>query len=63
MIRGVYSHTKTGNEYFVKGTVIDKTNERDGEILVLYHPNGDEEKLCVRELNEFFAKFKFERKY
>lgn len=50
-------HNKTGNIYQVFDTeVIDCTNARDGQLMILYYREG---KFFVREKQEFEQKFSF----
>lgn len=47
-------HKKTGNIYLVIGEVINCTNDRDGQVMIVYLKD---ETLFVREKQEFFCKF------
>jgi len=46
---------KTGNKYFVVGSVINATNEQDGQFMLLY--KNEEGDMFVREKEEFMEKF------
>jgi hypothetical protein len=50
-----YKHLKTGNVYFVVGQVVNATNGKDNELMILYE---NEHGRFVREESEFFKKFK-----
>ena len=49
-----YKHKKTGNIYEIVDIVIDATNSRVGQKMVLYKNN---KKLYIREVEEFNEKF------
>ena len=51
----VVIHLKTGNEYTVLGEVRNCTNNRDGEVMVLYSSSAG---MFVREKQEFWQKFR-----
>ena len=51
-----YTHLKTGNTYTVLGKVLNATNDRDGQEMVLYGNNNNE--FFVRRTIEFETKFK-----
>ena len=57
MINSTYKNKKNGNMYIVLNHAIDCTNERDGTDVIIYYPENNKEFLCVRERNEFLAKF------
>ena len=48
-------HLKTGKTYRMLGKVVDATNSRDGEELILYQ--NEDGGLFVREVQEFWVKF------
>lgn len=51
----LYEHMKTGNIYFtLDHDVINATNERDGQKMILY---SDGANIYVREKAEFYDKF------
>ena len=50
----IWRHNKTGKIYKTLGTVINCTNEQDGQIMYLY---TDGNLTFVREANEFLNKF------
>jgi hypothetical protein len=52
---GTYRHNKTGDIYYVVGSLVDCTNERDGTVCVLYRNKGGLK--FVREIREFLGKF------
>ena len=54
------THIKTGHIYAVLGIAIDATNDRDGQLVVIYSREG---KLFIRELEEFKRKFKTDYKF
>ena len=47
-------HKKTGNIYHIIGKIINATNNRDGEEMILY---TDGKNVYSREINEFYEKF------
>ena len=48
-------HNKTGNIYFVLDVLLDATNSREGQCIVIYmNVLG---KVFAREQNEFYEKF------
>jgi hypothetical protein len=49
---GIYRHYKTKQLYIVTGTVLNTTNDRDGQVMVEYY-NQNTNKKFVRELSEF----------
>lgn len=50
-------HKKTGNKYYIiQENIIDATNSRDGETVILYE--NEQGMKFVRETNEFWNKFK-----
>lgn len=51
-----FIHIKTGNIYYVLGEAINSTNDRDGQIIIIY--SNKEGQVFVREKNEFLEKFK-----
>lgn len=53
----LWTNKKNGREYQVIKEAIDCTNERDGLIVVVYICKEVEDKLFVREKNEFLSKF------
>jgi len=63
---GYYTNNKNGDLYFVEKTVINCTNEVDGQIMVLYYkvvkndniPDWDNSfVMSVEEFNEKFTKY------
>jgi len=55
-IPAVYRNIKTGKYYHTIHHVINQTNKDEGNVMVMYHNNG--EYYYVRELKEFLKKFK-----
>lgn len=53
----IWINKKNGKEYMVLREGIDCTNERDGLKVVIYLALGVEDKIFVREKNEFLEKF------
>jgi hypothetical protein len=57
MLRRV-RHKKTGNIYYILGTAINCTNKDDGQDMVVYTSETNENSLLfVREATEFNEKF------
>lgn len=52
-----YRNLKNGKPYLLLGEATDCTNQRDGLRVVLYAPEDRPDFLCVREKQEFLAKF------
>lgn len=50
-------NNKNGKKYVVKNTILDCTNEREGEKLVIYCLHGDNSEEYAREASEFYNKF------
>lgn len=50
-------HKKTGNLYVVDGIVLNATNDRDGQLMAMYHSIDNTNMIFVRELKEFLTKF------
>jgi hypothetical protein len=57
MVKVKYTHNKTGNYYFLLNTAIDCTDSREGKIIAIYCPVDDENKIYVRDLDEFHERF------
>lgn len=57
----LWINNKNEREYQVLNEAIDCTNERDGLIVVIYICKEAEEKLFVREKNEFLKKFSLKK--
>lgn len=53
----LYKHKKTGNLYRHLAIGTDCTNSRDGESVVVYCPDNDENTIYIREKNEFHDRF------
>lgn len=62
-----YKHIKSGKIYEIIGEAMNATNDRDGQIVVIYRQHFAEQKLAkkgkfyVRDIVEFHEKF--ERHY
>ena len=52
-----YINRKNGKRYVVLAEGIDCTNVRDGTPVIVYHPEGNPNRVCVREKAEFMVKF------
>lgn len=60
MVLNVYRNKKSGNNYIVSAVAYDATNERDGNIVVIYFLKGslvNIRSVFVRDLEEFNEKF------
>ena len=59
MIAGIYKHKKTGKLYQVGGgiSVINTTNDQDGQEMVMYIDPKKPFQIFVREIKEFNEKF------
>lgn len=55
--RKVYENIKTGGKYIYLGKVVDSTNSRDGNFMVIYCSLLNNE-IYVRDYKEFHEKFK-----
>ena len=53
-----YINRKNGKRYVVLAEGIDCTNARDGTPVIVYHPEDNPNRVCVREKTEFIIKFK-----
>ena len=53
----LYKNKKTGKIYKHLAIGIDKTNSRNGELVVIYCPDDNEHTIFVREQSEFEEKF------
>lgn len=53
----IYRNKKHGALYKCVALIVDATNERDGDQLVIYHPVDNEKEVFGRELEEFMEKF------
>ncbi len=53
----IYINKKNGKRYLVIAHGIDCTNERDGTPVIVYSPEDNPDLICVREEQEFRAKF------
>lgn len=53
-----YINRKNGKRYVVLAEGIDCTNARDGTPVIVYHPEDNPNRVCVREKAEFIVKFK-----
>ena len=51
-----WRNRKTGALYVVEGKATNATDDRDGELMILYRRNGDGD-LYVRDHLEFLEKF------
>ena len=59
----IWQNIKTSKRYRTKNTVINTTNDQDGQTMVVYQSvtedyHGRPLDICVREANEFLEKFK-----
>ena len=52
-----YINRKNGKRYVVLAEGIDCTNVRDGTPVIVYHPEDNPNRVCVREKAEFIVKF------
>jgi hypothetical protein len=52
-----YINRKNGKRYVVLAEGIDCTNVRDGTPVIVYHPEDNPNRVCVREKAEFMVKF------
>ncbi|MCZ8155680.1 MAG: DUF1653 domain-containing protein [Leptospira sp.] len=53
-----YRHKKSGNIYVLIGYAKNCTNENDGQEMIVYQPaDSAENRMFVREKNEFLTKF------
>lgn len=58
-----YRHIKSGKIYEIIGEAINATNDRDGQMVVIYRQHFTEKKLAknekiyVRDIVEFYEKF------
>ena len=52
-----YINRKNGKRYVVLAEGIDCTNARDGTPVIVYHPEDNPNRVCVREKAEFIVKF------
>lgn len=53
-------HLKSGNTYVVVAEALDVTNDRSGNVVVIYHRKGDSHGLFARDKDEFCMKFELE---
>ena len=54
-----FRHLKTGNIYeMLRDDIINCTNANSEQVMVLYKSDLHPDKLFVREINEFYEKFK-----
>ncbi len=54
-----FKHLKTGNIYeMLRDDIINCTNANSEQIMVLYKSDLYQDKLFIREKNEFYEKFK-----
>lgn len=54
---GEWLHKKSGVTYMVHGVVINATNSRDNEVMVMYSNKDNQIKVFVREYSEFIERF------
>ena len=52
--RGKWKHKKSGHEYFVVGSMINATNDKEGQIMIQYQRDTYR---FIREEMEFLEKF------
>jgi hypothetical protein len=60
MLFGIYKNKKSGNKYIVNSVVLDATNDREGNIVVVYIPEGnilEVKMIYCRDYFEFCEKF------
>ena len=53
----IYINRKNGKRYIVLAEGIDCTNARDGTPVIVYHPEDNPNRVCVRVKAEFIVKF------